>query len=83
MFLGDEGPTSLAVRNMSPHSVRVSLDRDAFVLLEPGELLERPVRAGSHRLLVAHAEEERELVRAAVIVREGRVAIAELWPSAN
>ncbi len=80
IFLGDAGATGLTVRNMSPSPVRVSVDRALFELLEPGQRLELAVRTGSHRLLVAHADEDRELVRAAVIVREGRIAIAELWP---
>jgi hypothetical protein len=80
VFLGDVGATALGVRNMSPNPLRISINRAALVSMAPGELFEVAVKPGSHRLLVVHAEEERELVRAKVSVLEGRVAITELWP---
>lgn len=83
VLLGDVGATALAVRNMSPEPVRVSIDRSPLVEVQPGGLLELEVKPGSHRLLVAHAEGDRELARAAVTVREGRVGIVELWPAGN
>jgi hypothetical protein len=79
-FLGDVGETSLVVALMAPRAVRISIDRGEFQLLEPGGRLELAVSPGSHGLLVADAERPRELVRAVLVVVEGRRAIAELWP---
>ena len=80
VFLGEPGPTALRIRNMAREPSRVSIGRRPWRLLPPGESLDLPVEPGSHQILVAAAEVDRELARAAVIAGEGRIAIVELWP---
>ena len=64
---------------MTLATVRIAVDLTAWRTLLPGDAVRLDVGRGSHRLLVAHETQDRELARAACIVSTGRIAIAELW----
>ncbi|MEM7245297.1 MAG: hypothetical protein AAF533_08125 [Acidobacteriota bacterium] len=79
--IGGTEHESLTLKNMCPDALRVSVNGEAWSLLEPGAERRWDDAVGSHELRIARGDRDEQVGQGHALIGSGRSLLVELWPT--